>query len=76
MCIMQLNVAFVNTLIGILNKRDPDELVDVYTLYCRTVITGKHVYYWIHGNISLKILCTDYNEWMVILPLIRCNHSH
>ena len=36
---------------------------DVYTHYCRTVITNEYVDYWIHGNISLKILCTDYNGW-------------
>ena len=38
-------------------------ILDVYTHYCRTVITGKYVDFWIHGNISLKILCTDYNAW-------------
>ena len=38
-------------------------ILDVYTHYCRTVITNKYVDYWIHGNISLEILCTDYNGW-------------
>ena len=37
--------------------------LDVYAHYCRTVITNKYVYYWIHGNKSLKNLCTDYNGW-------------
>ena len=38
-------------------------ILDVYTHYCRTVIANKHVDYWIHGNISLQNLCTDYYGW-------------
>ena len=37
------------------------EIMDVYTHYCRTVITDKYVDYWIHGNKSLKNLYTDYD---------------
>ena len=33
MCIMQLDVAFVDTLISILNKCDPDELKNSKTLW-------------------------------------------
>ena len=38
-------------------------IVVVCTHFCRTVITNKYVYYWMHGNQSLKNLCTDYNGW-------------
>ena len=34
---------------------------DVYAQYCRTVITNKYVDHAIHGNKSLKNLCTDHD---------------
>ena len=38
-------------------------ILDAYAHYFRTVITNKHVDYWIHGNKSQKNLCTDYDGW-------------
>ena len=38
-------------------------IMDVYAHYCRAVVTNEHVDFWIHGNKSLKNLCTDYDGW-------------
>ena len=42
-------------------------ILDVYTHYCRTVITNKCVDHWIHGNIAKKSVYRSF--WMKTAPL-------
>ena len=46
-------------------------VMGVPACYYKTVITNKLVDYWIHGNTSLKTLCTDYNGWKQPLLNVR-----
>ena len=52
------------------------EIIGVYAHHCKAFITNEHVDYWIHGNNSTKIPCTDYAEWkqhlfmIIVIPSI------